>query len=245
MHKRCHAIALIFLLGCSLLLAGCKPKSLVSTSQEVEIGREASQEIERQYPVNKDPQLNQLVTQIGQNLAPYSDRQDIEYKFKILDLKEVNAISLPGGWIYVYKGLIDATKADRDELAGVIAHEIGHIAARHHADMIGRQTYAAILLGTLTKGDIRQIAGIFADISLLRWSRKHEYEADRLGIKFMYRSKGYDPEGLISFFDKLLQMQGHEPSEFEQIFRTHPVTSERIARARAYLADLRAGKVNP
>ncbi|HUV04628.1 MAG TPA: M48 family metallopeptidase [Armatimonadota bacterium] len=241
MRKRRCAIALILFLGCSLL-AGCKPKSLVSTSQEVEIGREASQQIEHQYPVNKDPQLNQLVTQIGQNLAAYSDRQDIQYKFKILDLKEVNAISLPGGWIYVHRGLIDATKGNRNELAGVIAHEIGHVAARHHADMIGRQTYAAILIGTLTKGDVRQIAGIFADISLLRWSRKHEYEADRLGIKYMFRSKSHDPEGLIGFFDKLLQMQGHEPSEFEQIFRTHPVTSERIARARAYLADLRAGK---
>jgi len=245
MRKRCYAIALTPLLGCSLLLAGCKPKGLVSRSQEVEIGREASREVERQYPVNEDPQLNKLITQIGRNLAQYSDRQDIEYKFKILDLKDVNAISLPGGWIYVYKGLIDATKGNRDELAGVIAHEIGHITARHHADMIGRQTYAAILVGTLTKGDISQIASIFADLSLLRWSRKHEYEADKLGIKCMYRSGNYNPEGLISFFDKLLQMQGREPSEFEQIFRTHPVTSERIARARAYLADLRAGKADP
>lgn len=240
MRKRRHAIALVLLsIACSLPLAGCKPEKLVSRSQEIQIGEEASREIEKQYKVSEDPQLNELVNQIGQHLVQYSDRQDIEYTFKVLDLKDVNAISLPGGWVYIYKGLIDDTKGDVNELAGVIAHEIGHIAARHHAEMIGRQTYASLLIGTLTKGDIRDIAGIFANISLLRWSRKHEYEADRLGVKYTYQS-AYQPEGLIAFLNRLLEMQGHESSEFEQIFRTHPVTSERVKRAEEYMTGLRA-----
>jgi len=246
LQNRGAITAIILLLaGYSLLLAGCKPESLVSRSQETEIGQEASREVEKQYPVNKDPQLNAMVNQMGQALAKCSDRQDIEYTFKILDVKDVNAVSLPGGWIYVYRGLIDKTKEKPDQLAGVIAHEIGHVAARHHAEMIGRQTYASILVGTLTKGDVSQIAGVFANLTLLRWSRKHEYEADRLGIKYMYRCKQNDPQGLVNFFNTLLQMQGRQPSEFEQMFRTHPVTSERIKRAQQYLDDLRAGRESP
>jgi len=246
LQNRGAITAIILLLaGYSLLLAGCKPESLVSRSQETEIGQEASREVEKQYPVNKDPQLNAMVNQMGQALAKCSDRQDIEYAFKILDVKDVNAVSLPGGWIYVYRGLIDKTKEKPDQLAGVIAHEIGHVAARHHAEMIGRQTYASILVGTLTKGDVSQIAGVFANLTLLRWSRKHEYEADRLGIRYMYRCKQNDPQGLVNFFNTLLQMQGRQPSEFEQMFRTHPVTSERIKRAQQYLDDLRAGRESP
>ncbi len=246
MRKRRHAVALALLLvACLLPLAGCKPEKLVSRSQEVEIGKESAREIERRYPVNKDPDLNATVDQIGQALAACSDRTDIEYTFKILDLKEVNAVSLPGGWIYVYKGLIDETKDKPDELSGVIAHEIGHIAARHHADMIGRQTYAALLVGTLTKGDVRNLASIFANLTLLRWSRKHEYEADRLGVKYMYRCGRWDPQGLIDFFNLLMEKQKDEPSRFEQMFRTHPVTSERIKRAQKYLDDLEAGTVQP
>lgn len=241
---RFYYAPLILLLALSFMFAGCKPESLVSRSQEVQIGEEAARDIERRYPVNRDPQLNALVTTIGQNLAQYSSRQDIEYKFRILDIDDVNAVSLPGGWIYVYRGLIDETEGNRDQLAGVIAHEIGHIAARHHADLIGRQFYASLLVGTLTSGDIQQIAGILADITLLRWSRKHENEADRLGIRYAYQSQ-YQAEGLIQFLERLAAMQGSEPSEFEQIFRTHPVTADRVERARAYLADLRAGRVQP
>lgn len=246
MHKRFCLTAVLLLLAMisSLLVGGCKPRSLVSTSQEIEIGREASQQIESENRVNKDPELNAMVDQIGQTIAKCSDRTDITYTFKILDLKDVNAVSLPGGWIYVYKGLLDETKGKPDQLSGVIAHEVGHIAARHHADMIGRQFYASLIIGTLTKGDVQDIAGIFASLSLLRWSRKHEYEADRLGIKYMYRCQQYDPQGLINFFDALLKMEKSRPSEFEQIFRTHPVTEERIKRAQTYYDDLRAGRTD-
>lgn len=227
------------------VFSGCAPKSLVSTSQEVEIGQQASKDIESQYGVVKDPQMNAMVNQIGQALAKCSDRPDLKYTFKILNTNDVNAVSLPGGWVYVYKGLMDETKGKPDQLAGVIAHEIGHVAARHHADMIGRETYANILVGTLTKGDVTQIAGLFANLSLLRWSRKHEYEADRLGIKYMYRCKQYNPQGLINFFDTLLSMEKNQPSKFQQMFQTHPVTTERIQRAQQYLDDLRSGKEKP
>jgi predicted Zn-dependent protease len=216
------------------LIGGCSPKQMVSQSQEIEIGKEASKDLEKQYKLVKDPKLNEMVNTMGQTLAKYSDRPDLTYTFKIIDTKDVNAVSLPGGWVYVYKGLIDKTNGHPDQLAGAIAHEIGHVAARHHAD---------ILVGVLTKDQTQQIASIFANVTLLRWSRKHEYEADKLGIEYMYRSKQYDPQGLINFFKWLLSQEGKKPSELEQIFQTHPVTSERIARAQKYYDDLRNGTV--
>lgn len=245
MRNRWSIALLVALIAFMSLLAGCKPSGLVSTSEEVSIGKQASQQVESQYPVNKDPKLNAMVTTIGQNLVRFSPRQDVEYTFKILDIDEVNAVSLPGGWVYVYKGLIDLAKNNPDQLAGVMAHEIGHIAARHHADMIGRETYAGLIIQTVTRGDVQQWAGLFANLTLLRWSRKHEYEADLLGIDIMYKSKQYDPQGLINFFGALEQKQKDNPSKFAQMFRTHPVTAERITRAQEHLADLKAGRVQP
>lgn len=240
--RRYHYFVISLLLAASAVYTvGCS----VGRNQEIEIGREASQQVEKQYPVNKDPQLNELVNDIGQNLVKYTTRQGIDYTFKILDVKEVNAFSLPGGWIYINKGLIDATRNSRDQLAGVIAHEIAHVDARHHAEQIEDQMRVNILIATLTKGDVQTVAGILADLRSLRWSRKQEYEADRLGIKYMFQSGAYNPQGLIDFFNTLLQMEGRQPSEFEQIFRTHPVTSERIVRGQQYLDDLKAGRADP
>lgn len=238
-------LSLVLLIASVILLAGCKPSGLVSTSQEIEIGKQASRQVESEYPVNKDPELNGLMTTIGQDLVRFSPRQDVQYTFKVLDVNEVNAVSLPGGWVYAYKGLLDETKNNPDRLAGVIAHEIGHIAARHHADMIGRETYAGLIIQTVTRGDVQQWAGLFANLTLLRWSRKHEYEADLLGIDIMFKSKQYNPQGLINFFSFLEQQQEDNPSKFAQMFRTHPVTAERIKRAQAHLDDLKAGRVQP
>ena len=246
---RYHATALAILLAMSsMLMTGCKPESLVSTSQEISIGKEAAAQVESRYKVNKDPQLNALVNNLGQTLVTCSDRQDIKYTFKVLDIKEVNAFSLPGGWIYVNKGLIDETKGNTDELAGVIAHEIGHVAARHHAQMMGREVQASILIGTLTKGDIQTLANIAANLTLLRWSRKQEYEADKLGISEMWRcrNKGqaYNAQGLVDFFGTLEAKSKKEPSKFQQALSTHPVTSERTKRAQTYLNDLKSGKAS-
>ena len=243
MNRHYRRMALLVLAPAWILaLAGCNPSQFVSQNQEIEIGREASKEIESKYKPVNDPALQARINEMGQALAKCSDRTNIVYTFKVLDIKDVNAVSLPGGWVYIYKGLVNETKNKPDELAGVIAHEIGHVAARHHAEMLGRQIQASILVGTLTKGDVRQIAGIFADITLLRYSRKQEYAADKLGIKYMYRCKQWNAQGLIDFFGSLLKLEKNKPSEFEQIFRTHPVTSERIKRAQTYLDDLRAGK---
>lgn len=246
MLKCSHSVWFVLLLAVAVsFAAGCKPQNVISTAEEVEIGKQAAEQIEKEHPVNKDPALNRLVSGMGRHLLQYSKRQDIEYTFKILDHDEVNAVSLPGGWVYVYKGLIDATKNEPDQLAGVIAHEIGHISARHHADMIGRQVFAGVLVQTLSRGDTQQWAGLFANLTLLSWSREHEFEADKLGINYTFQSKQYDPEGLIGFFAVLEGRAKSNPSKFEQMFRTHPVTSDRIKKANEYLGKLKSGAVQP
>lgn len=246
MRRHCYVTGLVLLLAVfSLVFTGCNPKGLVSTNQEIEIGRQASQQIESQYPVDKDPQLNAMVNEMGQAIAKCSDRPDLQYTFKILDISEVNAVSLPGGWVYVYKGLIDQTAGHPDQLAGVIAHEVGHIAARHAAQMIGREEEASLLIGILTQGQMQQIADLFANLEFLHWSREQEYQADQLGIKYLYRCQRWDPQGLINFFNILLKIEPSHPSKFDQIFATHPVTATRIKRAQAYLDDLKSGKQKP
>lgn len=250
--KRSYAYvrSVLILLGCLLCLTGCRPQSFVSTKSEIDIGRQAARQVEGEYRVDPDPRLNALVNNLGQTLVKNSDRQDIKYTFKVLDIKDVNAFSLPGGWVYVNKGLIDATRGRSDQLAGVIAHEIGHVVARHGAQMIGREIQANILLGTLTRGQTQQIASLFANFQLLHYNREQEYQADQLGVKEMWRCskedpQAFNPQGLIDFFGYLAKIEGHPPSGFEKMIRDHPATPNRIKAAQAYLDDLRAGKADP
>lgn len=229
------------LIPAAFALTGCQTSSLVSESQEVSIGRQASRDIERQYKVVTDPQINQRVNRIGQALAARSGRPDLQYTFKVLDVKEVNAVSLPGGWIYVYRGLLDQVKGDDDMLAGVIAHEIGHVAARHHAQLMGRAQLYDVGVSVLTSGNVTRLAAIWANLDLLRWSRGHEYEADKLGVKYTYGSP-WDPEGLIRFLGVLQQGSKSGSSGFTAMLRTHPMADDRVTRARQYLASLKAGR---
>lgn len=228
---------LLVVAAVSGLLAGCPPEKLVSTSDEVSIGRQAAAEVEAQYPVNRDPRLNQLVNNIGQDLLRQTTpRQGIQYTFRVLDVSEVNAFSLPGGWIYVNKGLIDATGGNVDQLAGVIAHEIAHVQARHHAELMGRSTLYGIAIGTLTKGNTTQWVSFFANLNLLRWSRSHEYESDRLAVDYTLPSR-YNAQGIIDFFRVLQARTGRGATP--EFLRTHPLTEDRIERAQAYLNERR------
>lgn len=232
-QKKTEIVGLATVLLVCLHLCGCSPKSLVSEDQEVAVGQQASAQIESQYPVSRDPGLNSLVNTIGQNLLVFANpRPGIVYKFKVLDINDINAFSLPGGWIYVDRGLIDATNGNRDEIAGVIAHEIGHVQARHYAEIMGRAELYGIAIGTLTQGNAAQWASVFANLNLLRWSRKEEYEADRLAIDYMLPSQ-YNPQGLIDFLKVVEQTQGESRSAL--FLQTHPLTSDRIQRDQEYL----------
>lgn len=229
----------LFCLFAVLTLAGCSSKDIVSTSQEVEVGQEAARQIEAQYPVSKDSGLNKLVNDTGQTVLRYvpNKREGIEYKFKVLDINEVNAFSLPGGWIYIERGLIEATKGNNHQLAGVIAHEIGHVQARHAAKMMGRSQIYGIAIDILTEGKTQEWANVFANLNLLRWSRKEEYEADKLAVDYLLPSP-YNPKGLIDFFKVLLAEDGKGATL--PFLQTHPLTQDRIDRLQEYLDEKKA-----
>jgi len=220
------------------LIVGCDTSDLVSTSDEVDIGRQAAAQVEKENKVDKDPALNRLVTDTGNTiLRTVPVRPGIVYTFKVLDMADINAFSLPGGWVYVQKGLIDATKGNVNQLAGVMAHEIGHVQARHAAKMIGRQEIYGTAIGAFTKGDTAKVASIFANLNLLQYSRDEEYQADQLAMDYLIPST-YRPEGLIDFFKVLMKAEGSGGTP--TFLRTHPLTQDRINRLQAYLDKKRA-----
>jgi predicted Zn-dependent protease len=220
---------------CVLLAAsGCKNTNFLSTKDEIRLGQNASKQIEREYRVDKTSPDAQRVRRIGERLLLHADRREgVPYSFQVLDMKDVNAVSLPGGPIYVYRGLLDLVGDDDDALATIIGHEMGHVNARHAAKLISQQMAAnygiSIFAIILKSGPTAQnIAAMAEDLLSLHYSRDDEYEADRRGLSYAYKA-GFDPRGMIRFFKKLQTMEksGGTP----EILRTHPVTTARIDRA--------------
>jgi len=217
-------------LAAASLLAGCRAKNILGTRDEVAIGKEASQEIEKQFRVDAASQDAQRVRRIGERLLIHSDqRPGVPYSFKVLDTKEVNAVSLPGGPVYVMRGLLDLVGDDDDALACVMGHELGHVNGRHAAKQISQQIQTNLAIGILLRGGTaQQLAGLGADLLGLKYGRDDEYESDRRGLSYAFKA-GFDPKGLIRFFQKLQAMEksGGTP----EFLRTHPVTRSRIERA--------------
>lgn len=219
-------------------LSGCRGVNILSREEEIRIGREASAEIEKEYEVSTNPADIKLVETIGQKLIAANGLKDFPYTFKVLEMREVNAISLPGGPIYVFRGLIDLTEGDKDELAAVIAHEIGHIHRRHIAQMYSRGVLADLLISLGTEGTVRTGAQLVAVLAQLQYSRDDEYESDRYSVRFTYKA-GYDPNGLIRFFEKMKRLEKQGKGDIiENNLRTHPLTENRIKRAKEEIDKL-------
>lgn len=214
--------------------------NIVSTQEELEMGRQFSQEIEKELKLYNDPIVAAYVDSLGQLLARNSDRSDIPYVIKVVDTDEVNAFAIPGGYLYVNRGLI-STASRESELAGVMGHEIGHVVGRHSAKQMSRQLGLGMISGLLLGNDPSTWASLSANVlsagTLLRYGRDAELEADRFGIMETYRS-GIDPEGMVTFFEKLLDMEGREPGALEKLFASHPPTKERISAGRNLVASL-------
>ena len=202
---------------------------LYTTDQEVNMGRKISKKLEERLKVLDDHAAEERVNVIGQKLAAVCDRKELLYYFKVLDLKEVNAVSLPGGYIYVNRGLLEKVKSD-DELAGVLAHEIGHIAARHAMKRLqtsmGYGLLQALAIGAGTQREaIRGAEVAFAQLFLAH-ARGDELLADRLAVKTMKRA-GYNPYAMASFLEKLKGILREKPMAGTYV-RTHPYLSDRI-----------------
>jgi len=206
--------------------------NFISLEKEIAMGRQLAIEIEREVRLNEDPTINGYVNRVGQNLVRNSDAK-VPFKIKVVESDEINAFALPGGFFYVNTGLILAAD-DEAELAGVMAHEIAHVAARHateqlsKAELINFASIPLIFMGGVGGFALRQAAGFLIPMQFLQFSRKDEAEADYLGLQYVYKT-GYDPGAAVSFFEKLQAKESAKPGTVSKMFSTHPPTSDRIA----------------
>jgi predicted Zn-dependent protease len=211
-----------------------------SIEREVAIGRQLAAEVDRSSKVINDPLVSEYVNRIAQNVVLHSDSK-VPFTIKVIDSQEVNAFALPGGFLYVNRGLLEA--ADNEaEVAGVIAHEIAHVAARHgmeqasKGELFNYLSIPLIFLGGIGGYAIRQGLGLAVPLSFLKFSRGAEKEADRLGAQYMWAS-GYDPNALITFFEKLQAKNKKKPGTLSKLFSTHPMTGDRITEVRELIAQ--------
>ena len=210
-----------------------------SLQKEVGLGRQLAADVDRQGKFIEDPVVTEFVNRVGQNIALHSDAK-IPFTIKVLDSDDVNAFALPGGFLYVNKGAILAADTE-SELAGVMAHEIGHVAARHGVEQASKATlanYAMIPLIFMTGGlgyIAYQAAQIGVPLTFLKFSRNVESEADKLGAQYMWAA-GYDPNNFLSFFEKLEKKEKHKPGTLSKLFGTHPPTPDRIVKVHDLLA---------
>ena len=202
---------------------------LYGTEKEVKIGEAVSAQVEQQYKVVTDVDVNERVERILDRIVNVCDRKDIVFFIKILDEDIMNAVSLPGGYIYVFKGLIDHVDSD-DQLAGVIAHEVGHITAKHSIKRL-QASYAAMLaqiLSTQANGNVAGGVGFALTSLFLEHSQQDELQADKLSVKYL-RKAGYNPQGIVEFLGKLKEEQEKAPIQPYSYWRTHPHLPQRIA----------------
>ena len=216
------------------------PKLAGSTEKEVRQGREAAAEVDRQAKFIEDPLITEYVNRVGQNIVLHSDAK-VPFTIKVIDSDEVNAFALPGGFFYVNKGLLLA--ADNEaELAGVMAHEIAHVAARHAVENQAKASlleYAAlgasIFLGGIPGMIYQNTAGIGLLGIFMKFSRSAEEEADKLGVQYMYAA-GYDPGAMATMFEKLEAKNKKKPGFISRAFSTHPAPPDRRAASLALAA---------
>jgi predicted Zn-dependent protease len=205
-----------------------------SLQKEQLLGRELATEVEKNAHLLSDPVVTEYINRIGQTIVRNSDAK-VPFTIKVLDNEEVNAFALPGGFFYVNSGLILA--ADNEaELAGVMAHEIAHVAARHATrnatkmEIWNLASIPLIFVGGPIGYAVRQVAGIGVPMSYLKFNRDAEREADLLGLEYQYAS-GYDPTALVQFFEKLHMTEQQKHSRLARAFSTHPMTEDRIEQA--------------
>ncbi len=205
---------------------------LISTPSEVEMGKSIHESIVRDYKLSRNAAAAERVRRIGERVAKISDRQDYAYHFYLIEEDEMNAFTTPGGNVYIYTGLLDKLKSD-DQIASVLAHEIGHCAARHTVKKfqaaLGYDLISTIVLNSIGQGTAQQITQLSSNavmsIVFSNYSRKDEYEADRLGVKYMHLAC-FDPNASIETF-KVLEADSKGP-DVPLILRSHPYIHDRI-----------------
>jgi predicted Zn-dependent protease len=233
----------------SLALAGALTACGVSQQQEIQMGQEYSQQINAQLPIVSDPEVNRYVNLLGDQIASKTSRADLDWHFYVVDSREVNAFAVPGGYVYVNRGLIERTSA-MDELAGVLGHEIGHVVRRHSIQQMEKQqgaqvgvTLACVLTSICNSGIAQAGINVGASAVFAKFSRQDELEADQEAVTNTVRA-GINPEGIVTMFQKLIDERNTRPSAVEGFFATHPLEEDRIRAAQAAINAIPASQRN-
>jgi hypothetical protein len=212
-----------------------------SLETEIRMGKQYAMQVENGVKLVQDPVVSEYVNRIGQNLVRNSDAQ-VPFTIKVIDSDEVNAFALPGGFFYVNSGLILAADEEA-ELAGVMAHEIAHVAARHMTRQMTRAQWAnigtipLIFIGGGIGYGIYEAAGLGLPLTFMKFQRSFEAEADYLGLQYMYKT-GYDPQAFISFFEKIQAKEKKKPGTLAKAFASHPQTPDRIEKSQQEIATI-------
>ena len=248
MPNRLRISSLLLPILSIFILSGCvtiynpatqqKETLFMDTAGEVGLGKDMDSNIQTKIKILEEPRMQNRLEDIGTRLAGCSDRQDLGYHFRIAKDKELNAFAIPGGFIYVNSGLMDI--ATDDELACVLAHEIGHIAARHSVKklqaVLGYQLVAGIILGASGNQAMSQAIDVVFNVVSMGYSRKDELLADRLAVKYAKKA-GFNPYGMITFFEKLKQEAQKKGPNFNLAFlSSHPPIEERIKQTKNEIA---------
>jgi predicted Zn-dependent protease len=188
----------------------------------------------------KDKSVQTYVNNVGQKIASVCDRNDIEYTFKVIDKKDINAFACPGGFIYIYTGLLE-TLDNEAQLAAVLSHEVSHLVARHSIkklqNIYGYSILAQIALGDKAEGAAGDIVNVAASLILQGYSRDNEFEADRYGILYA-KNAGYNPRGMIEVFEKFKKMEGSRPPAILGLLSSHPPAEDRIERVESEIKNV-------
>ncbi len=223
----------------TVTLGGCG----VSTQQEVEMGQQYSQQINAQLPIVRDPEINRYINVLGDSIARVADNRALQWEFRVVDSKEVNAFAVPGGFVYLNRGLIERASS-MDQVAGVLGHEIGHVTQRHSVKQMQQAQKANIgvtLACVLTRVCESQAAGAAINAAgtavFARFSRQDEAEADQVGVQYVTRA-GIDPRGIPRMFQILLNERQARPAGVEAWFITHPLEEDRIAATEAQISRI-------
>jgi predicted Zn-dependent protease len=216
-------------------------RNFYSTDTEIKMGKTYALQIEKSTRFITDPVVNEYVNRVGQNIVRNSDCK-VPFTIKVIDSDEINAFALPGGFFFVNSGLI--LNADEEaEMAGVMAHETAHVCAHHAVREMTRLNYAQIsaipliFIGGWTGLGIYEVAAVGVPVTFLEFSRVFEAQADYLGVQYMYRA-GYDPQALITFFEKVQALEKHKPGLVSKAFSNHPQTPGRILHTQEEIAHI-------
>lgn len=228
------------LTGCAAISRGIREVNLISTKEEVEMGAKFAADIEKELEILEDAEVTSYVASVCQDLVGHSKRQDIVYHVKVIHSEEINAFAVMGGFLYFNVGLLRAAETEA-ELAGVIGHEIGHIVGRHSAKHFSKQLGIAMIAQLILGEDPAMwqslVANVLALGAMMHYSREAEHEADAYAIEEMVGA-GYHPQGLVTFFERIRELEKRSPSVVERFFATHPPTEERLATARETVAGI-------